>query len=136
MAHGLMRQAVSFFVEAGASGADALAAATSVSAEACGLDDRKDWPRMGYDADILVANGDVQADVAAWPTFVRSFSVAPSLADAPQANADHGSVVVPGAAPSGETMAPVTLNWVQSARTGSGTCAADPACPTPREPAA
>ena len=52
-----------------------------------------------------------------WPTFVRSFSVAPSFADAPQANADHGSVVVPGTAPPGETMAAVTLNWVQSART-------------------
>ena len=65
MAHGLMHRAVAFFVEAGASAADALAAATSVSAEACGLDDRKGLLRKGYDADILVVNGDVQADVAA-----------------------------------------------------------------------
>ena len=63
MAHGLMHLAVSFFVEAGASAADALAAATSVSAHACGLDDRKGLLRKGYDADILVVNGDLQADV-------------------------------------------------------------------------
>jgi len=54
-----MRRAVSFFVEAGASAADALAAATSVAAQTCGLDDRKGLLRKGYDADIIVVNGDV-----------------------------------------------------------------------------
>jgi imidazolonepropionase-like amidohydrolase len=64
MAHGLMHRAVAFFVEAGASVADALAAATSVAAEACGVDDRKGLLRTGYDADIVLVNGDLQADVA------------------------------------------------------------------------
>ena len=41
MAHGLLHRSVSFFVEAGASTADALAAATSVSTEACRMGDRK-----------------------------------------------------------------------------------------------
>ena len=65
VAHGLMHRAVSFFVEAGASTADALPAATSVSAEACGLGDRKGLLRRGYDADIIVVNGNLRPDVAA-----------------------------------------------------------------------
>jgi imidazolonepropionase-like amidohydrolase len=65
LAHGLMHRTVSFFVEAGASVADALAAATSVAAEACGLGDRKGLLRKGYDADIIVVDGDLQADVTA-----------------------------------------------------------------------
>ncbi|HEY5843976.1 MAG TPA: amidohydrolase family protein, partial [Mycobacterium sp.] len=65
MAHGLLHRAVSFFVEAGASVTDALAAATSVSAQACGVDDRKGWLRKGYDADVIVVNGDLRAGVGA-----------------------------------------------------------------------
>jgi imidazolonepropionase-like amidohydrolase len=65
VAHGMMHRAVSFFVDAGASAADALAAATSVSAQACGVGDRKGLLRKGYDADIIVVNGDLQADVTA-----------------------------------------------------------------------
>jgi imidazolonepropionase-like amidohydrolase len=65
MAHGLLHRSVSFFVDAGATVADAVAAATSVSAEACGLDDRKGRLRRGYDADVIVVNGDLQADVGA-----------------------------------------------------------------------
>jgi imidazolonepropionase-like amidohydrolase len=65
MAHGLIHRAVSFFVEAGASTVDALAAATYVSAEACGLGDRKGLLRKGYDADVIVVDGDLQVDVAA-----------------------------------------------------------------------
>lgn len=65
VAHGLMHRAVSFFVEAGASTADALASATSVSAQACGLGNRKGLLRRGYDADIIVVNGDLRTDVAA-----------------------------------------------------------------------
>ena len=38
---------------------------TSVSAQACGVGDRKGLLRKGYDADIIVVNGDLQADVAA-----------------------------------------------------------------------
>jgi imidazolonepropionase-like amidohydrolase len=65
VAHGLMHRAVSFFVEAGASTADALASATSVSAQACGLGNRKGLLRRGYDADIIVVSGDLRTDVAA-----------------------------------------------------------------------
>ena len=65
MAHGLMHRSVSFFVEAGAPVAEALAAATAVSAEACGVGRRKGLLRKGYDADIIVVNGDLEADANA-----------------------------------------------------------------------
>jgi imidazolonepropionase-like amidohydrolase len=52
-----------FFVEAGASTAQALAAATSRAAQACGVGDTKGRLRPGYDADILVVDGDLSTDV-------------------------------------------------------------------------
>ena len=61
--HGLIRGSISFFVRAGASIAEALAASTSVAAQACGVGDRKGLLRKGYDADIVVVDGDLQADL-------------------------------------------------------------------------
>lgn len=65
MAHGSIHRAVSFFVEAGASVTDALAAATSWAAQACGVQDRKGWLREGYDADVIAVRGDLRTDVTA-----------------------------------------------------------------------
>jgi len=62
-AHGLMRNSVSFLVEAGASTADAVAAATSKAAQACNIADRKGRIRMGFDADLLVVGGDLSNDI-------------------------------------------------------------------------
>ena len=81
MAHGLMHPAVSFFVEAGASAVEALAAPTSVSAQACRLDDRKGLLRKGYDADIWWSTATYRPMSAPFPTFVPSFSAAPSFAE-------------------------------------------------------
>lgn len=44
--------------------AAALAAATSVAALVCGLGDRKGWLRSGYDADVLVVDGNPLTDMA------------------------------------------------------------------------
>ena len=44
---------------------DALASGTSVGAEVCGLADRKSRLRAGYDADLLVVDGDVLTDITA-----------------------------------------------------------------------
>jgi imidazolonepropionase-like amidohydrolase len=41
---------------------DALAAATSAAADACGVGDRKGRLAAGYDADLLVVGGDLRAD--------------------------------------------------------------------------
>lgn len=78
VAHGLIHRAVCFFVEAGASTTDALASATSGAAQACGLGHRKGLLRRGYDADVLVVSGDLQADVAALSE-VRSVVLGGSL---------------------------------------------------------
>lgn len=63
LAHGMMYRSVAFLVEAGATIADALAAATSRAAEACGIGGRKGRLRSGYDADILIVNGDLHGDI-------------------------------------------------------------------------
>ena len=47
---------------------DALISATSSAARACGVGDRKGRLRAGFDADLLVVDGDVGAD----PTALRS----------------------------------------------------------------
>ena len=52
-------------LDAGASATDALAAATSVAATACGLGDRKGLLRQGFDADIVVSAGDLRATTGA-----------------------------------------------------------------------
>jgi imidazolonepropionase-like amidohydrolase len=50
---------------AGVPGAAALASATSVAAQACALGDRKGRLRAGYDADLLLVDGDALNDVGA-----------------------------------------------------------------------
>jgi imidazolonepropionase-like amidohydrolase len=63
MGHGSLRDSVAFLVEAGASTAQALAAATSRAAQACGVGNTKGRLRPGYDADILVVDGDLSTEV-------------------------------------------------------------------------
>jgi imidazolonepropionase-like amidohydrolase len=64
-AHGLLPDAVTDLVDAGIPVAAALATATSVAARACGLGDRKGRVAAGYDADLLLVDGDVAADPGA-----------------------------------------------------------------------
>jgi imidazolonepropionase-like amidohydrolase len=63
--HGIMPEAVISLVDGGVSPAEALATATSLAAAACGLGDRKGRVRAGYDADLLVVEGDPRAGVTA-----------------------------------------------------------------------
>jgi imidazolonepropionase-like amidohydrolase len=63
--HGLLPVSVAWLVEGGVSTAAALASATSLAAAACGLGDRKGRLRAGYDADVLVVDGDPVADIGA-----------------------------------------------------------------------
>ena len=51
LAHGSLREGLAFLVEAGATVEEALAAATSLAADACGVGDRKGRLRPGFDAD-------------------------------------------------------------------------------------
>jgi imidazolonepropionase-like amidohydrolase len=66
--HGLLPIAVADLVAGGMSPADALATATSVAAAACGLGDRKGHIRAGYDADLIVVDGDPLSDIGALPS--------------------------------------------------------------------
>lgn len=61
--HGQLYTAVEQFVDAGADAATALAASTSLAAEACGVGERKGRLRAGFDADVLVVDGDLAGDV-------------------------------------------------------------------------
>jgi imidazolonepropionase-like amidohydrolase len=63
--HGLLPKAISELVGAGMPAADALATATSAAAAACGVGDRKGLIRPGYDADLIVVDGDPLTDVDA-----------------------------------------------------------------------
>ncbi len=63
--HGLLPVSVAFLVEGGVSTVAALASATALAAAACGLGDRKGRLRAGYDADLLVVDGDPVADIGA-----------------------------------------------------------------------
>ncbi|MCX5084617.1 amidohydrolase family protein [Streptomyces sp. NBC_00401] len=63
--HGGLPRAVMDLVSGGMAAADALASATSVAARACGLGDRKGRVRTGYDADLVVVDGDPFTDMAA-----------------------------------------------------------------------
>jgi imidazolonepropionase-like amidohydrolase len=63
--HGaILPVAVASLVNGGISATDALATATSVSASACGLGDRKGRLRAGYDADMVVVPGNPTVDIA------------------------------------------------------------------------
>jgi imidazolonepropionase-like amidohydrolase len=63
--HGLLPNAVCELVTAGLRAAEALATATSGAAQACGVGGRKGRLAPGYDADLLVVDGDLEADVTA-----------------------------------------------------------------------
>jgi len=63
--HGLLPVSAAFLVEGGVSTAAELASATSLAAAACGLGDRKGRLRAGYDADLLVVDGDPVAGIGA-----------------------------------------------------------------------
>ena len=64
MAHGLMRTGLDFLLSAGATVPQALAAGTSLAADACGLGSRKGLLRSGFDADLIVVDGLFGADLA------------------------------------------------------------------------
>ncbi|WP_196444207.1 amidohydrolase family protein [Planomonospora sp. ID67723] len=63
--HGLLPATLDEYVRSGLPAASVLAAATSVAADACGLGDRKGRIRPGYDADLLVVDGDPTRDITA-----------------------------------------------------------------------
>lgn len=63
--HGVLPYAVCELVTAGLSITDALATATSGAAQACGVGARKGRLAPGYDADLLVVDGDLETDVTA-----------------------------------------------------------------------
>ena len=63
--HGAMPFAIAELVGCGATPTAALASATSGAARACGLGDRKGTIRAGFDADLVVVDGDPSADITA-----------------------------------------------------------------------
>ncbi len=63
MAHGQMRSGLDFLVSAGATVPQALAAGTSLAAQACGLGSRKGWLRAGFDADLIAVDGRFAGDL-------------------------------------------------------------------------
>ena len=65
MGHGKLFRAVAFLVESGATITQALVASTSLAAASCGISDRKGLLRTGYDADLVIVDGDLGEDVDA-----------------------------------------------------------------------
>ena len=65
---------MAFLVEGGVSTVAALASATALAAAACGLGDRKGRLRAGYDADLIVVDGDPVADIGALARPVAVFA--------------------------------------------------------------
>jgi imidazolonepropionase-like amidohydrolase len=63
--HGVLPESVIELVTGGVSNADALASATSIAADACGVADRKGRLRAGMDADLLLVRGDPLTDITA-----------------------------------------------------------------------
>ncbi|MCW2812032.1 MAG: hypothetical protein JWP61_2490, partial [Friedmanniella sp.] len=61
--HGILPLGLQDLVSGGLGPAQALAAATSVSADALGLGARKGRLRAGFDADLLVVEGDPLLDI-------------------------------------------------------------------------
>jgi imidazolonepropionase-like amidohydrolase len=61
--HGIVHAAISVLVASGVSAPEALASATSIAAQVCGLGARKGRLRAGYDADLLLVNGNPLSDV-------------------------------------------------------------------------
>jgi len=63
--HGVLARAIADLVQGGMAPADALASATSVAADVCGLGHRKGEIQPGHDADLLIVDGDPFTDIAA-----------------------------------------------------------------------
>jgi imidazolonepropionase-like amidohydrolase len=63
--HGSLAYSIAALVDGGVSTSDAIASATSEAAAALGLGKRKGWLRSGYDADLIVVDGDPVSDVSA-----------------------------------------------------------------------
>jgi imidazolonepropionase-like amidohydrolase len=63
--HGILANAIADLVAGGIPAVDALASATSATARACGLGDREGRLRVGYDAELVVVDGDPHADIRA-----------------------------------------------------------------------
>lgn len=63
--HGILAETIADLVAGGIPVAAALAAATSLAARACGRGDRKGALRAGYDADLVLVDGDPLADITA-----------------------------------------------------------------------
>ncbi len=63
--HGIVAYAVAELVTAGIAVEDAIATATSVSAQACGLEGTRGRLIAGAEADLLVVDGDPRTDIAA-----------------------------------------------------------------------
>jgi imidazolonepropionase-like amidohydrolase len=63
--HGVLPYGLAQFTQLGMSPAEALTAGTSTAAQVCGLGDRKGRVRPGYDADLLIVDGDPLTDLAA-----------------------------------------------------------------------
>ena len=63
--HGILALAIADLIAGGIPAPGALATATSLTAGACGLGDRKGSLRAGYDADLVLVDGDPLTDIAA-----------------------------------------------------------------------
>ena len=63
--HGILAISIADLVRAGLSEVDALTTATSSAARVCGLGARKGRIVAGYDADLVVVDGDPVRDIAA-----------------------------------------------------------------------
>jgi imidazolonepropionase-like amidohydrolase len=63
--HDVLPHGIAFLARAGLTNAEALSAATSIAAEACGVADRKGAIQPGKDADLLVVGGDPTTDISA-----------------------------------------------------------------------
>ncbi|MCG5436323.1 amidohydrolase family protein, partial [Micromonospora foliorum] len=61
--HGVLPETLVEYVACGISSTAALAAATSVGAEVCGLGRRKGRVRPGFEADLLIVDGDPTTDI-------------------------------------------------------------------------
>jgi imidazolonepropionase-like amidohydrolase len=62
--HGILPESLIALADGGVSNTDVLASATSVAADACGVGDRKGRVAAGFDADLLLVDGDPVADIA------------------------------------------------------------------------
>jgi imidazolonepropionase-like amidohydrolase len=63
--HGLMPHSLADLIQGGVTPAEALATGTSTAALSCGVGGRKGFLRPGFDADVLVVNGDATTDISA-----------------------------------------------------------------------